>query len=289
MKIHETSWVRAGLAGALSLLLVACGGGSTADSTVNGTQGASTAASLDRSEADASSAGNAAGTPNAQLNAQALAQAEAQAKRADSSQPLESLPPGAIASKLAYVSGAIARKATVVGAPAYRFYNAGTGAHFYTTNTTEADNLVADFSSPFHLEGPAFWVAKTVSSGLSPVHRFFNTRSGVHFYTISETERASLEASSSQYSYEGVAYYASQVAGAGLVPLYRFYVPSKGFHFYTTSESEKSSIQANLSATYRFEGVGYYVLDSASQTRAPELGQTSTSVVAQLQATRLSG
>ncbi|MGM9427135.1 PKD domain-containing protein [Hydrogenophaga sp. MI9] len=223
------------------------------------------------------------------MNAQALAKAAALAEKADTSQPLESLPAGSIASKAAYVSGAVARKAALVGAPAYRFYNTGTGAHFYTTSATEADNLVANFSSPFHLEGPAFWVTKTLSSGLSPVHRFFNAQNGVHFYTISEAERASLVASSSEYSYEGVAYYASQVAGAGLVPLYRFYVPSKGVHFYTTSETEKSSIQANLSATYRFEGVGYYVLDSASQTRAPDLGQTSTTVVAQLEATRLSG
>jgi hypothetical protein len=58
-----------------------------------------------------------------------------------------------------------------------------------------------------------------------------------------------------------VAYHASEVAGAHLIPFHRFYVPTKGFHFYTASEAEKNHIIANLGATYRYEGVGYYVLD----------------------------
>lgn len=224
----------------LALLLAACGGGS------------------DSTESSVKSEGDIA--PDARLTARSLAQAETQALSTDSSQPLESLPADSIAPKAAYVSGEIARKAALVGTRSYRFYNTSTGAHFYTTSTSERDSVVANPSSPFRLEGPAFWVANAPAPGLSPVHRFYNARTGVHFYTISAEERASLGTASSQFTYEGVAYYASQVAGADLVPLYRFYVPAKGFHFYTTNESEKTSIQANLSATYTYEGIGYYVL-----------------------------
>ena len=74
-----------------------------------------------------------------------------------------------------------------------------------------------------------------------------------------------------------MAYHASQVAGAGLIPFYRFYVPSKGFHFYTANEAEKNSIIANLAATYSFEGIGYYVLDTNWRAeKLPNSGVTST-------------
>ncbi|MEZ5707607.1 MAG: PKD domain-containing protein [Burkholderiaceae bacterium] len=233
--------------------------------------------------------GDSSSVPDAKLTSAELADAETEAQLVDSAKPLESFAPGSIASKSAYTSGEVSRKAALVGVPAYRFYNAGTNAHFYTTSLAEADGLLANFSSPFRLEGPAFWVAGGSSAGLSPVYRFFNAVSGVHFYTISDAERASLQANSSVFKYEGVAYYGSKVAGGGLVPLYRFYVPGKGFHFYTTSASERDSIRANLSSSYSYEGVGYYVLDSSTQGEAPSLGQTSQSVVAQLDATRISG
>ena len=109
------------------------------------------------------------------------------------------------------------------------------------------------------------------------MHRFFNTQTGVHFYTISETERANVVATLPHFTYEGVAYHASQVAGQGLIPFYRFFVPSKGFHFYTANEAEKASIQANLSAVYTYEGVGYHVLDANWHAeKLPHTGMTTS-------------
>jgi len=175
---------------------------------------------------------------------------------------LSVLTPGQIAPKSVYASGGVAAKAAAVRIPVFRFHNGSTGAHFYTTSTAERDQVQANLSPPFSFEGPAFSVASAFSPGLHPVHRFFNTRSGVHFYTISEAERANVAANLPHFNYEGVAYHASQVAGTGLVPFYRFYVPSRGFHFYTASVAERNNIQANLSAIYTYEGVGYHVLDS---------------------------
>ena len=162
--------------------------------------------------------------------------------------------------KSAYTSGEVARKAAAVAIPAYRFYNTSTGAHFYTTNEAERDSVLAHLSPPFSFERSAFSVASAFSPGLSAVHRFYNTQTGVHFYTISEAERANVVATLPHFQYEGVAYHASQVSGTGLLALHRFYLPSKGFHFYTANEAEKDSIIANLGATYSYEGVGYYVL-----------------------------
>ena len=146
---------------------------------------------------------------------------------------------------------------------AYRFYNPRTTAHFFTTNTAERANIIANL--PFmNDEGPSFFTSNAVVAGLSPVHRFYNTQTGVHFFTISEGERAKVAADLPQYNYEGIAYYASQLAGTGLTPLYRFYYASKGFHFFTSNIAERDNIIATL-PNYRYEGVGYYVMNSAWQ------------------------
>lgn len=111
----------------------------------------------------------------ASLSVAALADAERQAVAADaarSSVSLDELPAGQIAAKSAYASGAVARKAAAVRIPVYRFYNGSTGAHFFTTSTTERDNVVTTLSPPFSLEGEACSVASDFSPGLSPIHRF---------------------------------------------------------------------------------------------------------------------
>ncbi|MFP8781072.1 DUF1566 domain-containing protein [Hydrogenophaga sp. RWCD_12] len=260
-----SSSIRWAIAVALCTWLAACGGSGTSADPHAG----ASAAWQDPSQL----------SKGAALSTMELTAAEKRATAADASSPtaLDELPAGQIAAKSAYASGAVARKALAVRIPVYRFYNGRTGAHFFTTNTTERDTVVATLSPPFSLEGAAFSVASAYSPGLSPVHRFFNTQTGVHFYTISEAERANVVATLPHFQYEGVAYYASQVAGQGLIPFYRFYVPSKGFHFYTASETEKNSIIANLAATYSFEGIGYYVLDSNwIAEKLPHTGLTSS-------------
>ena len=268
----------------VALLLTACGGGASGDSsqvTVKGLPASSSSTDDPRQSANT--------VPDAQLTERSLATAEQQAQAAETantvgefSPPSTELKAGEIAPKSAYLSGEIARKALAVRIPVYRFFNSSTGAHFFTTSTAERDNVSANLSPPFSLEGTAFSVASAFSPGLTPVHRFYNTRSGVHFYTISETERANVVATLPYYNYEGVAYHASQVAGAGLIPFYRFYVPSKGFHFYTASEAEKNNIQATLGAIYKFEGVGYYVLSSDWRAeKLPHTGMTTSQCYAQ--------
>lgn len=146
-------------------------------------------------------------------------------------------------------------------APIFRFFNEQTGAHFFTGSATERDLVQSTLSPPFKDEGTAFFAASASTPGLSQVYRFYNLRTGVHFYTISESEKASIEATLPDvFRLEGVSYHASEVGGQGLIPLYRFYLPSKGVHFYTASESEKDRVIATLGAIYRFEGIGYYVL-----------------------------
>ena len=161
-------------------------------------------------------------------------------------------------------SGAAAA-AAVTKTAAYRFFNTRTGAHFYTTNTAERDDVLRRF--PFmNLDGAAFDVSASALTVLSPVYRFYNTRTGVHFYTISEAEKQHIIANLKSFNFEGVAYHASVLPGTGYTPLYRFFLPSRGYHFYTASQQERDHIIANL-RQYTYEGIGYYVLDS--QWRRP--------------------
>jgi Protein of unknown function (DUF1566)/Repeat of unknown function (DUF5648) len=253
-------------------LLTACGGGGPAE------PGSKNASAADPSPANITETEEAALARGAALSVSTLADAEKKALAADAqggSASLDDLRPGQTVPKSAYTSGAVARKALAYAISAYRFYNGSSGAHFYTTSGSERDNVIDRLSPPFSYEGAAFAVANDSSPGLSPVHRFYNTRNGVHFYTISEAERAHVAANLPHYTYEGVAYHASQVAGARLIPFHRFFVPSKGFHFYTASEEEKNNVIANLGATYRYEGIGYHVLDERwSAEKLPHTGVT---------------
>jgi hypothetical protein len=276
-----------------TLLLAACGGGQGEQPLTKDTQeptqlsdamtGLRPAVSLAQLAQGGSAPGPASAADaarlarGAQLSQDSLAAAEQQALAAETDQAnLDTLPPGQIAPKSAYLSGAVARKAAAVSIPAYRFNNTRTGAYFYTTSETERTTVATTLSPPFQFDGPAFSVASAFAPGLSSVHRFYNTRTGVHFYTISEEERANVVASLPHFTYEGVAYYASQVAGAGLRPLYRFYIPSRGFHFYTASEAERDIVIASRVIVYTYEGIGYYVLASgwSARERLPHTGVT---------------
>ena len=75
------------------------------------------------------------------------------------------------------------------------------------------------------------------------VHRFFNTKTGVHFYTPSKSETNNIIANPDwNYNYEGVAYEALSEGGT---ELYRFYNAKKGYHFLTASAEEADSIIDN--------------------------------------------
>jgi len=145
---------------------------------------------------------------------------------------------------------------TTVRTAIYRFYNTGTGAHFYTSNVPERDLVITRLHG-YNYEGPAFFAFGAAAAGTSPVYRFYNTRTGAHFYTMSEQERANVQATMPWYSYEGVAWYANTSQTGGATPMFRFYQTKVQTHFYTINASERDSVQQNL-PMYSYEGVAYF-------------------------------
>ena len=102
--------------------------------------------------------------------------------------------------------------------PIYRFYNRVNGAHFFTADATEKDSVIANLSSIYNYEGEAWYVRTVATSGWTPVYRMYNSTVGAHFYTSSDSERASIIANLPQFSDEGIAFYAlpSKLAISGI-------------------------------------------------------------------------
>ena len=143
--------------------------------------------------------------------------------------------------------------------PVYRFFNFKKGVHFYTASDDEAQSVIDNLYKIYDFEGVAYELNVANPDNNVPLHRFFNFKKGVHFYTASEAEKNSVIAKlSATYRYEGVAYTVSQTPNFG-TPVHRFFNFKNGVHFYTASEAEKNDVIARLSWTYRYEGIGYYI------------------------------
>lgn len=102
----------------------------------------------------------------------------------------------------------------------------------------------------------------------SPVYRFYNTQTGTHFFTISESEKNSVIQNYPQFHFEGAVFYAYQTQQSGASPVYRFYNTLTGTHFYTISESEKNSVMQNL-PQFHFEGPVFYAFQSQQSGTSP--------------------
>ena len=156
--------------------------------------------------------------------------------------------------------------------PVFRFYNSKAAAHFYTANQAERDVMIRSFASQYKYEGVAYTLDQSPGAGNdTPLYRFYNTARDVHFYTASPAERDAVIANQGNiYHFEGVAYdVAATSKVAGSLPVYRFYNKQNGVHFYTASEAEKNATIANLSKTYTFEGIAFYIVTGASATPYP--------------------
>ena len=55
-------------------------------------------------------------------------------------------------------------------------------------------------------EGPVYYALNTPATGSEDLYRFFNTRTGAHFYTTSAPERDHVKVTWPWFAYEGVAY-----------------------------------------------------------------------------------
>ena len=101
------------------------------------------------------------------------------------------------------------------------------------------------------------------------VYRYFNTDTGVHFYTANEEERNSIEDELTNFQGEGASYRGvDPLTGAGEpVPVYRFLNQDTGVHLYTVSEAERSAVE-NLD-NFSFEGEAFFAYETEVEGSIP--------------------
>ncbi len=142
----------------------------------------------------------------------------------------------------------------------WRFYNVRAGVHFYTASTAERDNVLATLGSVYRLEGPAYVVNTASGYNVTPLWRFYNVRTGTHFYTASLTERDSVLANlGSIYRLDGPAYNVSAGYVPGATTVWRFYNVRTGTHFYTASTVERDNVLSTLGSIYHLDGPAFFL------------------------------
>ncbi|BAZ45558.1 hypothetical protein NIES4102_25820 [Chondrocystis sp. NIES-4102] len=142
----------------------------------------------------------------------------------------------------------------------YRFFDNISGTHLYTATEVEKNYIQTNLSN-YTFEGAVYNAGnpEIVADSLAPVYRFFNQQTGTYLYTISETEKASIQNNLSNYNFEGEVFSAYTTAVEGSIPVYRFYDSQSNSHFYTASAAEVEAVTNNL-PNYQYEDIAYYVL-----------------------------
>lgn len=123
-----------------------------------------------------------------------------------------------------------------------------------------------DFYGRFDLAfsaGIQQWLNVASTTVRTSIYRFYNVRTGAHFYTANVPERDLVITKLRDYNYEGPAFFAYGAAAGGSSPVHRFYNTRNGTHFYTINEQERAHVQATL-PWYQYDGVTWYA--NTSQT-----------------------
>lgn len=151
----------------------------------------------------------------------------------------------------------IAITPTTTGVQVFRFFDNNTGTHFYTSSASERDQTIAS-RTDLAYEGVGLNAqTQATDPGAAAVFRFFDTRSGSHFYTTSTNERDGLQNGAAGLKYEGVAFYENTVATAADTAVYRFFDKVGGTHFYTPNQNEYASVVATRGDLVN-EGIAFY-------------------------------
>jgi surface antigen len=160
----------------------------------------------------------------------------------------------------ASTTGDFATAASSTSIPVWRFYNFRTGTHFYTADPTEKNNVAANMKNTYSLDGVAYAVNTANTANSTPLWRFYNAKTGTHFYTADLNEKARILATmASTYHLDGAAYNVSATNVTGSTAVWRFYNMKTGTHFYTADTAEKLRVETSMKSTYSLDGPAFYL------------------------------
>ena len=183
--------------------------------------------------------------------------------------------------------------------PVYEFYNAGSDAYFYTSDVNERNTIIANSNEgysknifiqksrtsdynyynanekifveystgemPYFYQGSSYNAASTNSTLTRAIHRFYNTDTGHHLWSIDPAEieliKSKWDSGEWSYKYEGTSYLVYSAdpdksdASIG-EEVYRLYNSASGRHFYTADSEEVTEFQ--LTGQWTLEGVAFW-------------------------------
>ena len=137
----------------------------------------------------------------------------------------------------------------VVDGPSNSHYTISNAEHYQFT-----DGLLNDLGQVQHL---------------NPAYRFFDTKTGDHFYTTSPVEKQQIEQTIPYFKYEGAAWSTPDKA-ANTVDVFRFFDTATGDHVLTTSLVERDQI-LRINKNYQYEGVAFQAYTDSSSAGAGAL------------------
>ena len=151
----------------------------------------------------------------------------------------------------------------------FRFVKLSTGQYFYTASEAERELIATDPAyADFRFEGSVFAGDATQSDGFEPVYRFADLTNGGYFYTASEEERATIEATmAATMRYESIAFYVPEEEQEGVtLPVIRLKNPDAGGYLFTANPDE--ALYAQLTLGWEYQGEAFQAF--ASLPPAPE-------------------
>ena len=149
--------------------------------------------------------------------------------------------------------------------PVYRFYSTYMRDYFYTVNEEEKNSLEENYrrgTQTYEYQGISGFVEAAPADLGTPVYRFWNEKTGDHFYTTDQAEKEAVEADFAagrdDYKYEGIAWYEPSMAGTAV---YRFFDVKAFNHYYTGDAQIREKLIQEYQAgkgNYRYEGIAWY-------------------------------
>lgn len=151
----------------------------------------------------------------------------------------------------------------------------GSGAKTYSVAGPDGTDTLVSVETLRFADGDA-WI-EDAAGQTGVVHRFYNSATGAHFFTTSNTEANAVRATLPTFDHEGLAYRTAADGAAGATDVFRFYNTALGYHFYTANAAERDAIMATL-PNFQYEGVAYkaYAADNGPQEELYRFFNTST-------------
>lgn len=140
------------------------------------------------------------------------------------------------------------------GQPVYVYFGGRTNMLQVDSGHAYLDNLFVE-------------VGTVIEAALQEVYRFWSSKAGTHFYTMSEVEKEKLLKNYADvWVYEGVAYRAyPDETDSDVSPVYRFWSPTALTHFYTISADERDKLIDKFGELWTYEGVAFYAYKIGDQ------------------------